>query len=85
MLCMGRYQVSQWCKVRVLSMEQVSLLPIPHNIVESSDDGNRLLHQRISTLTDVKATPSSLPALIIIRPCPFDTGVRRPRVVLSPP
>jgi hypothetical protein len=43
-------------------MEQFSLLAIPHNIVNSSDDVNLLCHHGISTLTDIKATPASLPA-----------------------
>jgi hypothetical protein len=47
---MGCYQVPQ--RSSVLSSEQVSLLPISHNFVGSSDDGNLLLPDGISTLTE---------------------------------
>jgi hypothetical protein len=53
---MGRYNVSQWSLV--LSSEQVSCLPISHNFVGPTDDGNLLLPDGISHTKHGKATPT---------------------------
>jgi hypothetical protein len=54
---MGHYNVSQWSLV--LSSEQVSCLPISHNFVGPSGDGNLLLPDGISHTKYGKATPTN--------------------------